>query len=166
MTAEPNATDANTTDATMEAIAAAVTRGRNGEVDAARADLQAIWQEVGPTGDAFHRCTLAHCMADLFDDPARALPWDVRALDAADAVTDQRAKEHHASLVVAGFYPSLHLNLADNYRRLGSFEAAEDHLRAAAERVHHLDEGPYGDLIRGALTSVAVRDTVKRPSVP
>ena len=160
-------TDAPTPDATMAAITAAVTRGRTGEDATARSELQAIWQEIGPTGDAFHRCVLAHYLADLFDEPARSLAWDVRALDAADAVTDERAKEHHASLAVAGFYPSLHLNLADNYRRLGSFEAAEDHLRLANERVHDLEEGPYGDLIRRALTevtaAVAQRDTSQRP---
>ena len=58
-------------------------------------------------------------MADLYEDPAQALAWDIRALDAVDALTDQRVQEHHAALQVARFYPSLHLNLADNYRRLG-----------------------------------------------
>ncbi|MGW8554845.1 DNA polymerase III subunit beta family protein [Streptomyces tubercidicus] len=50
-------------------------------------------------------------------DPAQALAWDARALDAADAATEQRVQEHHAGLHIADFYPSLHLNLADNYHR-------------------------------------------------
>ncbi|WP_296388647.1 hypothetical protein [Williamsia sp.] len=112
----------------------------------------------------------AHHLADLYDDPARALMWDVRALDAADALTDDWAQHHHASLQVAGFYPSLHLNLADNLRRLGSFDAAAEHLAAARERASALPDGDYGALIRGAIDgvgeSVDRRSTERRPSAP
>lgn len=152
-----------TPDPVMEAVAAAVTQGRAGDVATARDALLATWQNVGPTGDAFHRCTVAHYLADLHDDPAEALIWDVRALDAADALTDRRAQEHHADLRVAGFYPSLHLNLADNFRRLGSFGAAGRHLGRARQHAQHLDDGPYGDSIRAAMSAVesatAERDT-------
>jgi hypothetical protein len=100
-----------------------------------------------PTGDPLHRCSLAHYMADLYEDPAQALAWDIRALDAVDALTDQRVQEHHAALQVAGFYPSLHLNLADNYRRLGSFEAATEHISAAQEHAPNLPQDAYGALL-------------------
>nr|WP_224289989.1 hypothetical protein [Streptomyces olivaceus] len=74
---------------------------------------------------------------------------------------------HHAGLRVAGFYPSLHLNLADNYRRLGSFDAATAHLHAAEEHVPDLPQDAYGALLRTALDEVAQavsrRDTTKRP---
>jgi len=166
MTTGASSPESPTPDATMEAIAAAVTRGQTGDVAGARSDLEAIWRQIGVTGDALHRCTLAHHLADLCDGPAVALAWDVRALDAADALTDERAQAHHAGLDVAAFYPSLHLNLADDYRRLGAFDAAADHLRRADENVHRLDEGPYGDLVRGALAevarAVADRDTTPR----
>ena len=33
-------------------------------------------------------------MADAQTDPAEELRWDLRALDAADSLTDDRAKEH------------------------------------------------------------------------
>ncbi|AEW99542.1 hypothetical protein SCATT_p13490 (plasmid) [Streptantibioticus cattleyicolor NRRL 8057 = DSM 46488] len=120
-----------TADPTMDAIGRAVAEGRAGDAASARRQLLELWAETGVTGDPLHRCTLAHHLADFYPHPARALVWDVRALDAADAVTDQRVQAHHAGLRIAGFSPSLHLNLADDHRRLGSFDAAAEHVEAA-----------------------------------
>jgi hypothetical protein len=157
-------------DPTMEAIGRAVTEGRVGDAASARRKLLGLWSEIGVTGDPLHRCTLAHYLADLHEDPAQALAWDTRALDAADAVTEQRVQDHHAGLHIAGFYPSLHLNLADNYRRLGSFGAAAEHIAAAQEGAPSLPEGAYGDLVRTAIEQVAQaitrRETAKRASAP
>ncbi|MCP2254757.1 hypothetical protein LY13_003527 [Prauserella aidingensis] len=162
-----SATDA---DPTMDAIVSAVTAGRDGDVDTARRELLRIWARVGAAGDPFHRCTLAHYLADLYDDPAESLMWDVRALDAADALTDQRARQHDASLHVAGFYPSLHLNLADNFRRLGAFRAAAEHIEEAERHTSSLPDGAYGDTIRAAVRdvgrAVAQPDTARRASSP
>jgi hypothetical protein len=157
-------------DPTMEAIGEAVTEGRAGGVAAARQKLLALWSAVGVTGDPLHRCALAHYLADLYDDPAQALAWDVRALDAAAAVTDQQVDGHQAGLNVAGFYPSLHLNLADNYRRLGSFDAAAEHINAAKAHAPNLSQDAYGDLLRGAIQAVteaiAGRERTRRASAP
>ncbi|MGI5170895.1 hypothetical protein ACQEU3_41740 [Spirillospora sp. CA-253888] len=157
-------------DTTMEAIGRAVAEGRNGDTGSARRRLLALWSAIGVTGDPLHRCTLAHHLADLYEDPAQALAWDVRALDAAHAVTEQRVQRHHAGLRIAGFYPSLHLNLADDYRRLGSFDAAGEHITAAREHVPDLPHDAYGTLLRTALDEVAEaisrRDTAKRASSP
>ncbi|MDT0453154.1 hypothetical protein [Streptomyces hesseae] len=157
-------------DPIMEAIGQAVTEGRAGDIASARQKLLSLWSAIGITGDPLHRCSLAHYLADLYEDPAQALAWDVRALDAADAVTEQRVQEHHAGLHIAGFYPSLHLNLADNYRRLGSFGAASEHINAAKEHTANLSEDPYGDLLRGAIHEVAEaiagRDRTRRASAP
>ena len=157
-------------DLTMDALGTAVTRGRTGETEAARRELLALWERIGAAGDAFHRCTLAHYLADLHDDPAESLVWDVRALDAADALTDDRAREHHDTLRVAGFYPSLHLNLADGFRRLGSFRSAAEHLDLAESHLPALPDGPYGDTIRTAVhevrQAIADRDTAPRASAP
>jgi hypothetical protein len=159
------------TDSTMEAVGQAVAAGRAGQVEDARARLHAIWEGVGVTGDPLHRCTIAHYLADLYDDdPAHALAWDVRALDAADALTQDRAQQHDASLHVAGFYPSLHLNLADNYRRLGSLTFAAEHVAAARRHAVDLAQDPYGDFIRTIIEevagAVAAGATGKRPLGP
>ncbi|MBU3870457.1 hypothetical protein KN815_42380 [Streptomyces sp. 4503] len=163
------ATPANT-DTTMEAISQAVIEGRAGETAPARQKLLALWSTIGVTGDPLHRCTLAHYLADLYEDPARALAWDIRALDAADAVTEQRVQDHHASLHIAGFYPSLHLNLADDYRRLGSFESATEHINAAKEHAPDLPQDAYGTFLRTAIDEVREaiyrRDIAKRASAP
>ncbi|MEU4955740.1 hypothetical protein [Streptomyces lavendulae] len=163
-------TPLTTPDPTMEAIGRAVAEGGAGDVPSARRKLLALWSTIGVTGDPLHRCALAHYLADLYEDPAQALAWDIRALDAADAVTEQRAQEHHAGLHIAGFYPSLHLNLADAYRRLGSFAAATEHIEAAQAQTSRLPRHSYGDLIRHAIHEVAeaitAQDRTPRTSAP
>ncbi|MFE3543177.1 hypothetical protein ACFXK0_09415 [Nocardia sp. NPDC059177] len=156
----------STSDSVMARITDAVTEFRSGSADSARAELVALWSEIGPAGDPLHRCALAHYLADMYDHPAEALTWDIRALDAADTLTDHRLTEYHAGLQVAGFYPSLHLNLADNFRRLGAFPAADHHLDAARARIDTLADDDYGTMIRRALgevtTAVAAGDTTPR----
>ncbi|MFF5032795.1 hypothetical protein [Nocardia salmonicida] len=157
-----------TADPIMTRITQGVSDFRTGDPDRARVGLLEVWADIGPAGDPLHRCTLAHYLADTYDDPAEALVWDVRALDAADTLTDTRLNDHHAGLQVAGFYPSLHLNLADNFRRLGAFPAATRHIEAARERLDILPDDDYGALIRGACTGVAAaiaaEDTTRRPT--
>ncbi|MEV6364269.1 hypothetical protein [Nocardia asteroides] len=157
-----------TTDPVMARITQGVTDFRAGDPDGARTTLLAIWSEIGVAGDPLHRCTLAHYLADCHDDPAEALVWDIRALDAADALTDARAQRYHASLHVAGFYPSLHLNLADNFRRLGAFPAATRHLDAARDSLGALADDAYGAMIGTAVTEIAAMiaagDSTRRPT--
>ncbi|WP_278312597.1 hypothetical protein [Lolliginicoccus levis] len=161
---------AATPDPTMEAIGNAVVLGREGDTESARRGLLGVWQQIGPAGDPLHRCTLAHYLADLYEAPAEALIWDVRALDAADALTDERAQQHHASLHVAGFYPSLYLNIADNLRRLGAFEAAAEHINHAEQHTSALSDDAYSRTIRAAISEVRQaignRDTARRASAP
>ncbi|GAA2729245.1 hypothetical protein [Streptomyces nogalater] len=136
----------------------------------ARRTLLDVWSAIGVTGDPLHRCTLAHHLADLYDDPAQALAWDIRALDAADALTEQRLRAHQEGLRLDGFRPSLHLNLADLYRRLGSFDAAAAHIAAARRYAVGLPRDGYGTLVRAAIGEVAEavtrRDTAQRASAP
>ncbi|MBK8468499.1 MAG: hypothetical protein WAR57_12135 [Candidatus Phosphoribacter sp.] len=161
---------AATPDPTMEAIGKAVLLGREGDTESARRDLLAIWSKIGVAGDPFHRCTLAHYLADLHESPAEALIWDVRALDAADALSDERAQQHHASLQVAAFYPSLYLNIADNLRRLGAFGAAAENINTAGQHASALGADAYGDTIRTAIREVqqAIEngDVERRASAP
>ena len=134
----------NDTDPTMQAINDAIAEGRAGNVTSARATLLDLWAGLG---DPLHRCWLAHSLADLYDDPARSLAWDVRALDAADALDAEDVQER-AGISLPGCYPSLHLNLADNYRRLGSFEAAAEYLERAEAVCAELPDDAYGEMMR------------------
>lgn len=158
------------TDETMDRIGAAVEQGRAGDTAGARAELARLWSEIGPDGDPFHRCVLAHYLADLQDDDGDELWWDERALAAVAGLTDERARRHHASLQVRGFLPSLHLNLADDHRRLGAVEPAGAHLAAARRYAAELPEDGYGSVVRGGIANVAAaldaRSVAPLPSSP
>ncbi|MBC7544966.1 MAG: hypothetical protein H7338_19755 [Candidatus Sericytochromatia bacterium] len=135
----------------MERITAAISLLQSGDRDGARSAFTDIWVEIAKDGDPFHRCTLAHYMADAQDDHQAELMWDIRALAAADSLTDDRVKAHHASLQLKAFYPSLHLNLAADYRKLGDQPNARAHIVLARQCVETLPDDGYGNLIRGGI---------------
>ena len=111
-------------DATMTRIGKSIELNQHGEREAARAVFAQVWSDIGEeSGDPFHRCALAHSMADVQDDVHDELVWDLRALEAADLMTDERAAQAGVTGPVAGFYPSLHLNLGECYRKLGDLDA-------------------------------------------
>jgi hypothetical protein len=143
-------------DDVMARIVAAVERGRSGERAAARRALEALWNEMGgDDGDAFHRCVLAHFMADLQDDERDELRWDELALAAVASVTDERAQEYDASLQVRGLMPSLYLSVADDHRRLGEMERAREFLARARSVSDALGDDPYGVMIKKAIEDIA-----------
>ncbi|MEU4692420.1 hypothetical protein [Actinoplanes sp. NPDC023714] len=126
-----------------------------GRRDDARDLFAAIWQDIaGEQGDPLHVCVLAHSMADVQDDVHDELLWDRRALAAAAHLTDERVAEAGVPLSKAALYPSLHLNLADCYRRLGDLDSARTHLREAHDRMDALGDDPYAQLIRTGLTTL------------
>ncbi|WP_306323238.1 MULTISPECIES: hypothetical protein [unclassified Streptomyces] len=139
-------------DAMMSRIGQAVMLHHGGDREEAQGRLLGLWAEIGEDGDALHRCTLAHYMADTQDDPSDELAWDLRALSAADSLTQERLSEHEGSLAVRAFYPSLHLNLAADYVKLDRPAAARSHLARARAAAGALGDDGYGDGVRAALT--------------
>ena len=148
---------AERTDPVMAEIAQVVERGHAGALAEARERFAQLWDRLGPTADPLHRCALAHYAADVQEDLAEELRWDLRALAAAEELTDERAQEHHRSLSVAGLHPSLHLNLADVHRRLGDTEQARAHLVRAERAVGALADDGYGRMIRQGIARCAAR---------
>ncbi len=144
------------TDPTLVRIGeAARLHHHQGRRDAAQHLLGQIWDEIGgEQGNPLHVCVLAHSMADVQDDVEQELLWDRRALAAADLLTDELTGQAGVTLPVAGLYPSLHLNLADCYRRLGDLERARDHLHHARAGVVALGDDEYGQLIRNGLAQL------------
>jgi hypothetical protein len=138
-------------DALMTRIGQAVMLLHGGDREEARNRFGEIWTEIGETGDAFHRCTLAHYLADTQDDPGDELAWDLRALTAADGLGTAEASMHEASVAVRAFYPSLHLNLAADYAKLQRPEAARLHLDRARAAADALGDDGYGDGVRTAI---------------
>lgn len=146
-------------DPVMARIGAAQQQATNGERDAARQEFAALWDEIGVDGDALHRVSLAHYMADVQDDPAQELEWDLRALAAAESLTDDRVADHHESLAVRGFYPSLYLNLGADYEKLDRLAEAREYLGLAETAATSLPDGGYGDLVRSGIAGLRERLT-------
>lgn len=114
-----------------------------GDREEARRRLLDLWTELGEDGDPLHRCTLAHYLADTQDDPSDELAWDLRALTEAEGAG--------AAPAVRALYPSLHLNLAADYVKLGRAEAALVHLRRARGAAGVLGDDRYGDGVRAEI---------------
>ena len=152
----------------MSELGSALASSQQGDRAGARSCLQALWERVGSDGDAFHRCAIAHSMADVQDDLGDVLRWDLAALSAADELTDERLAAGGLTGPVATLYPSLHLNLADVYLRLAERERSRAHVDAGRAALVQLGDEGYRAMISGALDRVereltgAVRPT--RPS--
>ncbi|MFE9063883.1 hypothetical protein [Streptomyces violaceusniger] len=142
-------------DAVLTRIGQAVMLHRGGDREEARNRLAALWQEIERDGAPFHRCALAHYLADTQDDPLDELIWNLRALAAADGLT--------GALAPRAFFPSLHLNVATGHLKLGQEEAARGQLALARAAAGALGEDPYGDGVRAAILrlTLALEGTVE-----
>ncbi len=147
-------------DAAMTRIGRGLELGQHGEREAARSLFTEVWNDIGgENSDPFHRCALAHAMADVQDDVHEELAWDLRALKAADLITDERAAQAGVTSPVGGFYPSLHLNLGECYRKLGDLDRAIEHLQRGQGAADALGDDGYGQLVRGGVDRLAQRLT-------
>ncbi|MBL1100697.1 hypothetical protein [Streptomyces coffeae] len=150
-------------DAVLTRIAQTVMLHRGGDREEARNRFALLWQELGRDGQPFHRCALAHYMADTQDDPADELIWDLLALAAADGLTGARDPDGGAgerrpgTAEVRALYPSLHLNLAADYVKLGREDAARGQLALARAGADVLGEDPHGDGVRAAIARLTLR---------
>lgn len=144
-------------DPTMAEIMAAIELIYAGERDLARTRLEGIWSRMGRDPDAFHMCVLSHFMADVQDDVRQELAWDLRALSAADRLSDVRVQELHPSLTVAGFLPSLHLNVADAFFRSGDLGSTGKHLGICVDLKTGLSNSPFDCLTRRGIEGLAMR---------
>ncbi|MEU4657135.1 hypothetical protein AB0G32_24900 [Streptomyces sp. NPDC023723] len=122
-----------------------------GDREEARHRYLGLWAEIGEHGDPLHRCTLAHYLADTQDDPADELAWDLRALSAAEELTAGYPAGHEGALAARSLYPSLHVNLAADYDRLGRHDAARLHLRWARRAAETLGDDRYAAGVRAAI---------------
>ncbi|MET7480163.1 hypothetical protein ABZT17_38210 [Streptomyces sp. NPDC005648] len=143
-----------TPDTVMTRIGQVVILHHAGDREEARHRFLQLWSEIGEHGDPLHRCTLAHYLADTQDDPSDELAWDLRALTAAEELTGERSHdhEHEHTLAVRALYPSLHVNLADDYLRLGRDGAARTHLSSARTAATALGDDRYGDGVWAAIS--------------
>lgn len=141
----------------MARIGSAVELGHTGDREVARRRLEELWADPEVQADPLHRCTLAHHAADLQPTVADELAWDLRALEAADEITAERAHAQHPDLDVAALYPSLHLNLGDVHHRLGDLAGARHHLERARASLDRLPDDGYGRMIRAGIEALGQR---------
>jgi hypothetical protein len=144
-------------DAVMTRVGEGIALCQRGDREAARQLLTELWEQVGTDGDPFHRCAIAHWLADVQDDEREELVWDLRALAAAELITSGRARQAGLTTPVRALFPSLHLNLGDVYRRLGDTRRAGEHLQRGEADANALAEDGYGEMIRGGLSRLAER---------
>ena len=137
-------------------ILAAVATLHRGDRDQARGELEAIWARVEPD-DYFHRCVVAHYLADAQSDPAEELRYDLLALSAARRATPAEFDGRFPGMTLAGFFPSLHLNLAADYERVGEFTLARMHAAEARAASAALPPTQLGDLTRDAIARITRR---------
>lgn len=144
-----------TDDPIMTEIFAAIALLQGGDRLGGRKALETIWARIADAPAPLHACTLAHYMADAQDDLADELAWDIRALEAALRCTDAEAQRQGQGLPIAAFMPSLHINLADDYFRLGDVVRSRNHLEAAQSFAGHLANDSYGRMIHGGIARLA-----------
>jgi len=126
---------------------------RGGDRTGGRARLEALLSQEGI--DPVQECVLSHHIADAQDDPADELAWDLRAIDAALRSTEADTQRHQMSIGL--FMPSLHVNLAEDYFKLGDVPRSREHLEMARSVAHNLADDPYGQMIRRGIERMAGR---------
>jgi len=150
------------TDPIAAEITAAVSALRGGDRSGGRRALEAIWSRIADDPQPLHECVLSHHLADAQDDAANELAWDLRALEAALRCADAEAWGQQQNLSMTLFMPSLHVNLAEDYFKLGDIARSQDHLASARSCVSHLPNDAYGQLIHRGIErlarQLAVRD--------
>lgn len=120
-------------DVLAEDIAEAVRDLSDGRVTRARRRLGALWAQ--PAVGSAHRSALAHWLAATEPDLEAKAGWDERALEAVEAADDWSVPFAGTGLTLGAVYPELHLELARDYRRLGSSCGALEHLALARNAV-------------------------------
>ncbi|WP_411126948.1 hypothetical protein [Streptomyces sp. x-19] len=162
--------EAEPEDGVLTRLGQAIMLHRAGDREEARNRLAALWQEIGPRGDAFHRCALAHYLAGTQDDPRDALDWDLRALAAAEGFVTERPVRARPAAAPAGgtgprhpfaalraFFPALHLNLAADYAGLDRPADARAQLRRARASVRSLADGEHRRRLTAAIVRLELR---------
>lgn len=141
---------------TTEALIEIIALLHRGERVAARERFAAVWQQLA-ADDWFHRCVLAHYMADAQDSVLEELTWDERALQAAEAADPGDFDGRFPEVTLASFYPSLHLNVASCLERLGRKVEALDHARRADRAAIALGTGPLAKMTRDGIANLLLR---------
>ena len=139
----------------MDEIMAAVAVVQSGDHTEGRRQLLRLWNESGLINSPQQRCIVAHFLADTEKDVTAELAWDLLALESA---TGEREGDGNPLLpILAGFLPSLHLNVGDAYRRAGDHGRASVHVKAGLRWAEALPDDGYARMIKTGLNRLQTR---------
>ncbi|WP_433013582.1 hypothetical protein [Kribbella sp. CA-294648] len=116
-------------------------QGRSPE---AKALMESLVADVETGDDAYAKVFLAHSLADVQENAEDELAWDLQALAFLDELTDQQALDRGNPGGKKALLPSLHLNLAVDYRRLGDDINAQRHFELGQAHLDALSDDEYG----------------------
>lgn len=134
-------------------LMAATAMVRAGDRAGGRDRLEAMLARLIEDPDPVVECVVCHHLADTQDDLTDELNWDLRALDASLRCTEAQAQRHQLSIGL--FKPSLYVNLAEDYFKLGDLAQSREHLTTARELTGHLADDAYGQMILRGIERLA-----------
>jgi hypothetical protein len=127
--------------------------GMQAEGEGRHADAKALFEQAWhESRDDYEACIAAHYVARHQPTVAEEFEWNRLALERAERVDDDR---------VSGFFPSLHLNLAHSFEKLGRLDEARDYYGRAAAGLHLLGESPYARLVRTGVMAGQARTSTE-----
>lgn len=130
----------------------------SGHHSQAKEHLLQLWEELSSGRDPLIRCTVAHYMANLQGgDTEASLGWNKAALSEIQRLADPNGLDPAIGVSPKDVYPSLYLNLAEDYRRLGELLDARAYLDRSRQALEELD--PYR---RQAGVSEAIKGVERR----
>lgn len=119
--------------------------GMTAEGEGRGADAKAMFEQAfAESRDDFEACIAAHYVARHQATAEDELDWNLRALQRANLVGDER---------VRGFYPSLYLNLAHSLEKVGRTGEACELYTTAAARLEGQPDSPYTQLVRSGIAA-------------
>lgn len=128
----------------------------SGQYSLAQTKFEALWQSL-PDDDAFHRCILAHYIADVQADPSDELRWDLQALNTALGASPASFDGRIPDVTYASFLPSLHLNAAASFERVAQLSEAKQQAALAAASAAALGASPLADMTRSAIIRLCAK---------
>jgi tetratricopeptide (TPR) repeat protein len=118
--------------------------GMQAETEGRHEDARKLFEQAWDARqDDYDACIAAHYLARHQDNPQAVFQWNKESLDRANALSDDRVK---------GFYPSLYLNMGHSYETLGNRVEARRHYEMAAEKLNHVPDGAYKDIVQNGIT--------------
>jgi hypothetical protein len=122
-----------------------------GDLVRGKACFGQAWDQAS---DDWEKCVAAHYLARHQSTPEATLQWNEECLRYADSVGDDS---------VAGFYPSLYLNIGYSHEVLGNKQQTIDAYRSAERLLDSLPAGPYADMVNDGVTRGLARMNCAAP---